>query len=53
MAGSFVAWLIQRHGIERVASFFRAFPGENRDDAFRTAFGQTLDDAGVAWTAQI
>ena len=53
VAGSFVAWLIQQHGIERLTAFFQTSSAATRDDAFRTAFGQTLDDAGVAWTAQL
>jgi hypothetical protein len=48
-----VAWLIQQYGIDRVAAFFRACPGAARDDAFQTAFGQTLDEAGAAWTARL
>ena len=54
-AGSFVAFLMTRHGLERVLAFFRA---STRDDAlgvietrFRQAFGMALADAETEWLA--
>lgn len=52
-AGSFVAKLIARHGIEKVAAFFRACDGRNTADAFARTFGVTLDEAGAAWAASL
>ena len=54
-AGSFVAFLIDRFGLDRVLAFFRA---STRDDAlgvietrFQQAFGTALPDAEAAWLA--
>lgn len=49
VAGSFVSWLVERHGIERVGQFFRSSDGANTDAAFARVFGQTLDEAGGSW----
>ena len=53
VAGSFVAKLIERHGIEKVAAFFRACTGQNTTEAFARTFGVTLDEAGAAWAASL
>jgi hypothetical protein len=52
-AGSFVAFLVERFGMARVLTFFRA---STRDDALATieqrfsqVFGLTLDEAQAAW----
>ena len=54
-AGSFVAFLMTRYGLERVLAFFRA---STRDDApgvievrFQQAFGVTLSAAEAEWLA--
>ena len=54
-AGSFVAFLIDRFGLDRVLAFFRA---STREDAlgviethFQQAFGTVLPDAEAAWLA--
>lgn len=54
-AGSFVAFLIDRFGLDRVLAFFRA---STRDDAlsvvesrFQQAFGTALADAEAEWLA--
>lgn len=51
VAGSFVASLVRRHGIARMAAFFRACTpgGMDREAAFRQIFGSSLDAAAVAW----
>jgi hypothetical protein len=56
-AGSFVAFLIDRFGMDRVLQFFRA---STRDDSldtirsrFATSFGATLEEAEAAWLAFI
>jgi hypothetical protein len=55
VAGSFVNHLIKTHGIAKVAEFFRACPasGANASAAFARTFGQSLDEAGAAWTASL
>jgi hypothetical protein len=54
VAGAFVAYLIKTHGVSRVAAFFRACgdSGVPRQEAFRAAFGVTLDEAGAAWAGR-
>jgi hypothetical protein len=54
-AGSFVAFLVTRYGLERLLAFFR---GGTRDDSlgvietrFRQAFGTALADAEAEWLA--
>lgn len=52
IAGSFVARLIERHGIARLAAFFRnCSSASDRQRAFAEAFGQTLDEAAAGWAA--
>lgn len=53
VAGSFVASLIQAHGIAKVAEFFRACSGHNTAAAFARTFGTSLDEAGAAWVASL
>ena len=53
VAGSFVASLIQQHGIAKVSEFFRACSGNNTAGAFASTFGRTLDEAGSAWAASL
>jgi hypothetical protein len=55
VAGSFVNHLIKTHGIAKVAEFFRACPasGANASAAFARTFGQSLDEAGAAWTKSL
>ena len=51
IAGSFVAFLIKTYGVSRMAEFFRASgdSGSPPDVAFRSTFGESLDQAGTAW----
>jgi len=55
VAGSFVNHLIKTHGIAKVAEFFRACPapGANTAAVFARTFGQSLDEAGTAWSARL
>lgn len=54
MAGSFVKFLVKRHGVAKVGQFFGACPNAAaRDAQFASAFGQTLDQAGAAWLASL
>lgn len=54
VAGSFVSFLIKRHGLDKVTHFFRACNG-GRDTAtaFSAIFGQTLDESGAAWATSL
>ena len=51
LAGSFVAFLIEAHGVARVVDFLRECgrAGADRGAAFQAVFGQSLDEAGAAW----
>jgi hypothetical protein len=56
-AGSFMRYLIDRDGMERVKAFFRA---SGRDDTatvirerFRAVFGRSLDEAEAEWLASL
>jgi hypothetical protein len=51
VAGSFVAWLIKAHGLDRVRELFRT-SGEPAA-AFERAFGVSLDQAAAAWLASL
>jgi hypothetical protein len=54
LAGSFVHFLIKRHGIAKVAELFRACRNaQARDTEFAKIMGQSLDDAGRDWTAAL
>jgi hypothetical protein len=55
VAGSFVNRLIKTQGIAKVAEFFRACgpKSTNPSAAFARTFGQSLDEAGAAWTASL
>ena len=55
VAGSFVNRLIKTHGIAKVAEFFRACgpTGTDSAGAFARTFGQSLDEAGAAWSATL
>jgi hypothetical protein len=55
VAGSFVKHLIKTHGLEKVSEFFRACPakGGNATVAFAKTFGESLDEAGTAWTGNL
>jgi hypothetical protein len=46
-AGAFVEWLIERHGVETVASFFRASGRSGSPAAFETSFGTSLRTASA------
>ncbi len=53
VAGSFVAFLIKTHGIEKTTEFFRACSRGNTGTAFLHTFGQTMDQAGAGWLAAL
>jgi hypothetical protein len=57
IAGSFVRFLIDRFGIDRVKEFFRISAASDRRDIirqrFETAFGETLDGAEAGWLASL
>ena len=53
VAGSFVSWLVEHHGIARVGEFFRSCDGANTGAAFARVFGQTVDEAGTSWRATL
>jgi hypothetical protein len=55
LAGSFVRHLIRRHGIARVAAFFRAVGARTgaRDAEFAATFGDSLPAAWQTWRASL
>lgn len=54
LAGSFVRFVIARHGAAKLAEFFRACGDEHgRDAQFARVMGSSLDDAGRAWQASL
>lgn len=54
VAGSFMAYLEKHHGIEKIASFFKACPNPQRTEAaFAQVFGTSLDAAGAAWASEL
>lgn len=53
VAGSFVAWLVKQHGVEKLTSFFRATRRNTPDAAFALTFGRTLDEEGALWSASL
>ena len=52
-AGSFVAWLIDRHGLPKVAAFFHACGNAQSPVAFEASFGQPLASASEAWASSL
>jgi hypothetical protein len=53
-AGSFVGYLIRKHGVAQVSAFFRAcHPGTDTAAAFAKVFGGTLDATGAEWRASL
>jgi len=53
VAGSFVKWLIDRFGVDKVSQFFRASTKGEPRPAFLATFGLPLDQAGATWAAQL
>ena len=55
MAGSFMGYLIRRHGVATVAQFFRGCRPEvvARDRRFQEVFGLRVDEATAAWRQEI
>ena len=54
VAGHFVAWLGQRHGLDRVVAFYTA-PSPSPSDVrarFETQLGMSLDAAAEEWAAE-
>jgi hypothetical protein len=52
-AGSFVAWLEERHGTPKLAAFFRDCGRTGRPVAFETTFAQPLSEALDAWARSL
>jgi hypothetical protein len=48
VAGSFMAWLIDTYGLDRVRGLFR-ISGEQGAGAFQAAFGSTIEEAARDW----
>ena len=55
MAGSFMGYLIRRHGVATVAQFFRGCRPKAvaRDRHFQEVFGLRVDEATAAWRQEI
>lgn len=54
IAGSFMKRLVERHGLPKVAEFFRASQGKRAaSDAFQSVFALSLAEAGAQWADQI
>ena len=53
VAGSFMRWLIKRHGLARVATFFRECHNGPAAAAFDTVFGIDLARAGATWVSEL
>jgi hypothetical protein len=54
VAGSFVSFLIKRHGLDKVTHFFRACSGgRGTAAAFEAIFGQTLENTGADWARSL
>jgi len=54
LAGSFVRFLIARHGMDKLAELFRGCADERaRDAQFARVMGSSLDEAGRAWLASL
>ncbi len=54
LAGSFVRFLVRRHGLGKVAEFFKACPDERaRDVQFARVMGTSLQDEGREWIAAL
>jgi hypothetical protein len=53
IAGSFVRFLLKRHGIARVIRFFRGSTAGARGEAFENAFGESVDATGSLWMARL
>jgi len=53
VAGSFVGFLLKRHGVSRVVSFFRMCRMRTRNEAFVFTFGERLEDAAKAWVGAL
>lgn len=54
LAGSFVRFLIARHGTSKLAELFRACDDERaRDAKFAQVMGSSLDEAGRDWVAAL
>ena len=51
LAGSFVAHLIKRHGVQKVKELFASAPRLRGDETvkFASVFGQSLEEAEVDW----
>ena len=52
-AGSFVTWLNDKHGVAKVAAFFRACGRTGRPVAFAATYGLPLDQALREWARSL
>jgi hypothetical protein len=46
-------FLVERHGLAKVAEFFRASQGQAASAAFQSVFALSLAEAGAQWAAKI
>jgi len=53
IAGSFMRFLLKTHGNERVVRFFRASGKGSSADAYREAFGETVEVTGSQWMRRL
>jgi len=53
IAGSFMKFMVERHGLPKMAEFFRASQGQGASDAFQSVFALSLAEAGAQWARQI
>lgn len=53
IAGSFMKFMVETHGLPKVAEFFRASKGQRTSDAFQSVFALSLAEAGAQWAEQV
>lgn len=53
IAGSFMRFLLKRHGSERVVRFFRACAKGRSGDAFQEVFGESVEATGSLWMTRL
>lgn len=53
IAGSFMRFLLKRHGYERVVRFFRACAKGRSGDAYQEVFGESVEATGSLWMSRL
>lgn len=53
IAGSFMRFLLKRHGYARVVRFFRACVKERSGDVYQEVFGESVEATGSLWTSRL